>query len=416
MQDLLTDAAVDHSEAHILELLTTALEKLKPDNAQDRAAIDIFTDYLGFIVGQHLRVDQRQIEEGSWDPDATLAANLALEHLPVTYVRWLFSEEDPQKIFAGSHISRRLSVIGTVDVTVLKDARPIERIDKNGKKTNLLEEDSAESLRDPGVFMMRNEKITVISLPNNAEYSVRIDSDDRRTVTFYDLIISPERLAAEAGKINLAMMTEGSYEFPVVPGKEIPPEPDELSGQYTLLNSSDYEYSPIAVMNDELEATKHYFMSMKRVYQLVFNVVVGMILFLLGCLILHLIHRHQVKKGHPPFSKWYVIMPHLTVITGMLVLTSMLTYHLFVIDMPRIVCASFTVLSIFLLSLRGTLRYPRKSSILLTTFLFFFFAITFLFFNRTGKITFSWLKMTAFALATGLYSAAAVLTFREPSK
>ena len=70
-----------------------------------------------------------------------------------------------------------------------------------------------------------------------------------------------------------------------------------------------FEDSPTAVMNDELEATRHYFMSLSRVNRLVINVAAGLILFLLACLILHLVHRHQVKKGHPPFSKWYVIMP-----------------------------------------------------------------------------------------------------------
>ena len=414
LQGLLVDAVVKKSDAHVLELLTTAFQDLKPDNSQDRSKIDIFTDYIGYIVGQHLRVDQRQIEDGSWDPDASLAANLALEHLPVTYVRWLFAEEDPQKLFAGSHISRRVSVIGAVSITVLKDGQAITYIDKKGNISYFPEEDSAEDTCDPRVFMMRNEKITVISLPNNAEYTVRIDTDNRCTVTFYDLIISPEKLATKAGKINLAMMSAGSYEFLVTPGKGIPRSPDELSGNYTLLGSSDYDYSPTAVMNDELEATRHYFMSLRRVYQLVFNVVVGLVLFLLACLIMHLVHRRQVKKGHPPFSKWYVIVPHLIVITGLTVLTAMLTYHLFTIDMVRIISASFTVLSIFLLSLRGTLRYPRKSSILLTAFLFFFFAITFLFFHRTEKITFSWVKMTAFAIAIGIYSAAAVRTFREP--
>ena len=83
--------------------------------------------------------------------------------------------------------------------------------------------------------------------------------------------------------------------------------------------------------------------------------------------------------------------------------------------MVRIICASFTVLTVFLLSLRGTLKYRRKSSILLTSFLFFCFAITFLFFNRNEKLPFSWVSVTLFALVTALYTAAAVRTFREPS-
>ena len=413
MQGLLMDAVVDHNEAHILELLTTAFKNLKPDNSQDKAQIEIFIDYIGYIVGQHLRVDQRQVADGSWDPDASLAANLALEHLPATYVRWLFAEEDPQKLFAGSHISRRLSVLGAVDITVLKDGQAVTYIDKHGNISYPLEEASAEDIRDPGVFMMRNENITAVSLPNDAEYVVRIDTDSRRTITFYDLIITPEKLATKAGKINLAMVSAGSYEFTVTPDKEILLSPEELSGNYTLLGSSDYEYSPTAVMNDELVATRHYFMSLRRVHRLVRNVVIGLVLFLLGCLIMYLVHRFQVKKGHPPFSKWYVITPHLIIISGLTVLTVMLSYHLFAVDMARIISASFTVLSIFLLSLRGTLRYPRKSSILLTTFLFILFAITFLFFNRTEKLPFSWVKVTVFALATGLFSAAAVHTFRE---
>ncbi len=385
MQGLLAKAVVNHSDAHVFELLTEAFEGLKPEAAQDRAIIDTFVDYLGYIVGQHLRADQRQIEDGSWNPDETLAANIALEHLPVTYMRWLFAEQEPQKIFASSHLSRRISVIGTADITVLKDGRAVTRIDKSGQMFYPLEEGSDGISRDPGVFMMRNEKVTVVSLPNDAEYILKVDTDRRRTLTFYDLIISPEKLVTEAGKINLAVMSAGSYEFSIMPGRELPSSPDRAAGSYTLLGSSDYEYSPTAVMSDELEATRHYFMSMRRIFRLVFNVVAGLVLYLLACLITHLVHQHKMRKGHPPFSKWFVIMPYLTTIAGLTILTAMLTYHLFAIDMARIVCASFTVLTIFLLSLRGTLRYKRKSSILLTCFLFVLFAITFLFFDRTEK-------------------------------
>ena len=415
LQDLLSDAFLRLGDADPVELLTTAFKKIKPDNAQDQAKLDILIDYLGYIVGQHLRADQRQIEDGSWDPNETLAANIVLEHYPATYVRWLFSEEDPQKIFSGSAVSRRISVIGKADVTVLKDDREITRIDKNGKISYPLIEASGGAVNDPGVFMMRNENITVISLPNDAEYYVKIDADKRRMVSYYDLFISPDKLASEAGTINLGTMSAGSYGFRVVPDTKIPSSLDELTGNYTFLGSSEYNYSPTAVMSDELEATKYYFMSMKRLYGLAMNVLLGLVLFLLAWLTMSLVHRHKVKKGHPPYSKWYVITPYLIVTANMTLLTALLTYHLFAIDAVRIVCASVAVLSNALLALRGTLRYPRKSSIALTVFLFFCFAITFLFFNRTEKMPFSWVSVTLFALVTALYTAAAVRTFREPS-
>ncbi len=414
MQGLLAEAIVNHSEANILDLLTEAFSGLNPEKTQDRAKIDTFMDYVGYIVGQHLRADQIQVENGSWDPNMSLAANLALEHLPVTYIRWLFAEEKPQNILTGPNVSKRISLIGPVEITVEKDGRAIKHIDKLGKISYLQKEDHSGTRRDPGVFLMRNENITVVSFPNDAEYTMIVDTDWRCTVTFYDLLVSPEKLAPEAGRINLAEMTAGRYAFLVSNGIEDPSSPEEIEGNYILLGSSDYSYSPTTVMNDELEATRHFFMSLRRVYHLILSVVLGMVVFLLLCLALHLVHRHKVKKGHPPFSKWYVIAPHLITIGGLASLTALLTYHLFMIDKVRIVCGSFTMLTIFLLSLRGTLRYKRKSSILLTTFLFINFAVTFLFFDRTEKLSFSWVLVACFVLVVGLLSAAAVWTFREP--
>ena len=52
----------------------------------------------------------------------------------------------------------------------------------------------------------------------------------------------------------------------------------------------------------------------------------------------------------------------------------------------------------------------------LTAFLFINFAVTFLFFNRTEKLPFSWVTVTIFALVVGLLTAAAVWTFREPEE
>ena len=414
MQGLLANAIVDHSGDHVLELLVEAFAGLEPEKTQDRAKIDTFMDYVGYVLGQHLRAEQRQVEDGSWDPDESLVANLALEHMPVTYIRWLFSEEEPQKIVASCNVSRRISVIGPVEITVLKDGRAISHIDQNGRVSYPLEEGRDVTDRDPGVFLMRNENVSVVSLPNDAEYTLRVETSRLCTVSFYDLLISPEKLATEAGRMNLAEMLAGSYEFRVTPGEEMPSSPEEIEGDYILLGSSDYEYSPTAVMNDELEATRHYFLSLRRVYRLALDLVIGLALNLLACLILYLVHRHKNKKGHPPFSKWYVIVPHLIIIAGMFVLTAMLTYHLFVIDKARIISGSLTVFVIFLLSLRGTLRHKRISSIVLTVFLFFCFAMTFLFLDRTEMQAFSWRGIALFAIAIAIWTAAAVHTFREP--
>ena len=414
LQDTLEDVIIHHDGDHLLDILPGVLTKLKPENAQDKAKIDTLVDYIGYIAGRHLRADQSQIEENGWDPGSTAVENSALEHMPSTYIRWLFAESRPQDTFTTCIASRRLFIIGKAGVTVQKDGEEIARIDKNGR-VHYPENDSPGSkTRIPEVFLTRNENETVVSLPCDEEYYVTLETDKDCTVSQYDLTVSPAKLVSESDKINLYRMAAGSYGFRIIPGEPISAAPEVIKGDYRILGSSDYEYSAASVMNDELEATSHSFLSLKNAYRLARNVVVGLILFLLACLISNLYHRYKVKKGHPPYSKWYVITPYLVSAFGFAVLAVLLSYHLFAIDKARIISASFSVLALFLLSLRGTIRYRRPGSVLLTTILFAMFAVTFLFFDRVQPAKFSWFYALMFLLAEGVFAAAAVMTFRNP--
>jgi len=77
-----------------------------------------------------------------------------------------------------------------------------------------------------------------------------------------------------------------------------------------------YNYSPTAVMGDELAATSDSHLSLSTA------------LLLVICLIIYGVHRHKVKKGHAPYSDWYVIAPHLIVITVSAVMTQFATFSI----------------------------------------------------------------------------------------
>ena len=402
LQDTLEDVMINHDSEHLLDILPGVLAKLEPENAQDKAKIDTLVDYIGYIAGRHLRAEQGQVEENGWDPTATTVGNSALEHLPITYMKWLFSGSEPQELFSSCIVTRRLTFIGKVDVAVLKDGEEIGRIDKNGKGVH------------PEVFMTRSENETVVSLPGDEEYYVTLGTDKKCTVSMYDLVVSPANPVSESDKINLYRLAPGRYGFRVTPGEPISAAPEVIKGDYSILGTSDYEYSAASVMNDELKATSHSYLSLKNAYRLVRNVVVGLIVFLLACLISNLYHRYKVRRGHPPYSKWFVITPYLVSAFGFAVLAVLLSYHLFAIDKTRIISASLSVLALFLLSLRGTIRYKRPGSVLLTTILFVMFAVTFLFFDRVQPVQFSWFYAFLFLLVEGILAAAAVMTFRNP--
>ena len=139
-------------------------------------------------------------------------------------------------------------------MTVQKDGEEIARIDKNGR-LHYPEKDRPDSqTRIPEVFMMRNENETVVSLPCDKEYYVTLETDKDCTISQYDLTVSPVKLVSEADKINLYRMAAGSYGFHIIPGQPIDVAPEVIKGKYTILGTSDYEYSAASVMNDELKA------------------------------------------------------------------------------------------------------------------------------------------------------------------
>ena len=118
-----------------------------------------------------------------------------------------------------------------------------------------------------------------------------------------------------------------------------------------------YNYSPTAVMGDELAATADSHLSLSTA------------LLLVICLIIYGVHRHKVKKGHAPYSDWYVIAPHLIVITVSAVMTQFATFFLYPVGRARAVCAAITMFYIFLLALRGTIRSRNPKQLLIPGFI-----------------------------------------------
>ena len=412
LQDIMQDVIIHHESDHLLEVLPEVLDRLKSENAQDKVRIDTLMDYIVYVIGRHMRADQSQIIEGGWDEDAAMVENVALEHLPPIYIRWLFADFPPEEIFTTGIVSRRITIIGNVNVTVEKDGKEIGRINRSGQVNYPERTDSESQPWVPKVIMTRNANETIITLPGNEEYYVKLDTDQDSTVSMYGLLISPKSPTPETDKINMYRMSEGIYGFLVTPGKGIDPNLDEIKGNCMIFTSSNFDYSSVTVMSDELEATRFSFLSLQNAYYLVRNIIVGHLVFLILCLIVNLYHRHKIKQGHPPYSIWYDIAPYLFTINGLNMLTLIVTYNLFAIDIIRIVCASLTMLTIACMSLHGTLRYKRRGSILLTAVLFGLVSVTFLFFNRAST-NFSWFKAGIYLLAIFGLCTLAVRTFRN---
>jgi hypothetical protein len=125
-------------------------------------------------------------------------------------------------------------------------------------------------------------------------------------------------------------------------------------------------------------------------------------------------HRWKVtKKGHGPYSDWYVIVPHLICILIFMLLTQYLTYFMFTIGQARAICAAVTISFIFMLSLRGLIRRKNKRGIITALVTLALVPLSYLYYNKLSIDSFSYVSMAFYFAVILLLTVAAVRTFSD---
>ena len=414
LQPLILEGMQNNSSEEWFKIFQTAIGNVAAKDSSERFRLEEFADYISYIAGQHLRADQRQIKDGSWNPDEPLEANLVIEHRPVTYIKWLFSQDDPARLFACGTESRRITFTGDVSIEVYRDGNGISGINNKG---DVYVPDGGEDRSGTGArgtFLMRNGSQTVLSLPADAEYDVLIVAPNGGAVTMFDLLVSAEKLKAEPGRMYVGAVRQGVYGFKVRAG-ESPDMPDE-SGYDTgqaYFRETKFSYSPDMVMSSELNATKGIYLSISGALELLVMILFGMTAFILICIAISIIHRYNMRNGHPPYSDWYVIVPYLVCIAGMAVLTQYAAFYLNSISSLRAMCAADTVLFIALLALRGAIRSRMPQRLLIGGFLIILAGLTGTYYNKLPIDSFSIFHTVVFFVIIVLLSALAVRMFRR---
>lgn len=412
LQPLIIDAMHKHSENELFGIIRTAVGNVVPKDRKERQKLEEYVDYLSYIAGQHMRASQRQIQAGSWNPDEALEANLVIEHRPSTYIKWLFSQDDPARLFSCGTESRRVTFIGDVGVEVYRDGKGISAISKKGYV--YVPGGSGEQPESNSIFLMRNGSQTTVSLPANAEYDMVITAQENGPLLVYDLLISAGKLRPEPGMMYTGRVTQGKYGMKIKAGE--PPEPPvelDEDNEQALFKETAFKYSPAYVMSNEIEATKGSYLSISGAYDILRKSLWGIAAFILACIVIHIIHRYKMKRGHPPYSDWYMIAPHLICIAAMAALTQYAAFYMFVIGSVRAQCAAGTVAFISLLALRGAIRSRQPFRLLIAGGLMILAHLTGLYYNKLPIDSFSVLNMIVFFAAVALLSMLAIRMFKR---
>lgn len=413
-QPIIIDAMRAQNNDDWFGIVQSAIENVVPKNPDEKAKLAEYADYMSFMVGQHLRADQRQIEDGSWNPDEPLEANLVIEHRPSTYIKWMFSQTNPARLFQSGAESRRITVTGDVSAEVYRDGNGVSGIDESG---NVYVPGGGEDVPGTGargVFLMRNGHETVISLPADTDYDVILKADDDASVYIFDILVSPRQLESQTGKMYMGRIHSGQYEFRVRAGEspDMPAETGAGEG-HAHFTETGFTYSPAVVMSNELDATKDSYMSLSEAYNAMTRALAALAALAAVCVVTDIARRRRRRRGHPAFSDWFIIAPHLILITASALVTQSMAYYMFNIVTVRAQLAALTVFFVSLLALRGAIRSREPLHFLISAGILVLSNLTALYYKELASDSYSTLNMLAFFLAVALLSTLAVYMFKR---
>ena len=60
---------------------------------------------------EKFKENPRQVEYGFWNPDQGVSENVIREHMPYTYLEWIFADSDSDQLFNGPEWTRRLMIL-----------------------------------------------------------------------------------------------------------------------------------------------------------------------------------------------------------------------------------------------------------------------------------------------------------------
>ncbi len=413
-QGILVKTWSDKSVDNLLETLLSALNQLEKLDSRQAYSSRILKEYLSYVIAQHIGEQQSQVEQGRWDPDLSVGENILREHMPYTYISWLFADADPNELLNGHAYTRRVVITADADVEVLQDGEVIGGADRQGKIINLQgcgtgrEDGAADSLENMrSICAIRNGKKTVLNLPMNGSYTVRIRTYSPANIAYYDVICSPFTTFGDCRQMHMLRAGAGVYTLEADHAEELSDIRAE-SGRPLNVQHMNVRYSAALMMADEADSADT--VTLTELLQTIFYAVLFTLGLVIVCLVIGLLHRRGRKWGRE-YSELYIIIPHLVLILLFGLLTFFFTANMFAIGTVRSAFAFLTVFVMFLLALRGLLRKRCAYNWAVTAFLFAASIVNAFIYQRSRLVSASGRHFTLYSAVMIVLTVLAVKTF-----
>ena len=161
-------------------------ELINDDNRADA------NDLMDFIMGMGADYILQSGGFRSLEDEPPAILNLIREHHPEIYIAWIYSTDDPEKIFSTKTAYTRLTMHGDISLNLYDG--------ENGALLQTLHNDGSQEYYDDNLFIFAKKFSgqTVIILPRDRAYRLEVVSEKDQEVSLLEISFKTEELKANA--------------------------------------------------------------------------------------------------------------------------------------------------------------------------------------------------------------------------
>ena len=217
----------DHMQQHMInmwsdrrisnvmnELMEVAgnTEIINDDNQKEANSLLTYLAYSAYNYAT-----QSSLETKYTNQESTMTGNLAHEHTPEVYLAWLFSQDDPDKLYSNNIDYLRLVVTGNVTVGVINTEvdQLVKAVYYNGDFSQSFdygEHSYSMETFDFAFFADRVGENTILLIPKDSNYKIVIVSEEDQEISVHGLKLTVGKTNGSFSKLYKLQMKKGDYQ------------------------------------------------------------------------------------------------------------------------------------------------------------------------------------------------------------
>ena len=178
-----------------------------------------FLDFFAYVATNSML---NRSAFAAWNGNSNRTANIAHEHTNEVYLAWLFSTDDPTRLYTDAREYQRVVIEGDCAVSVT-----CPELFGQGSKT--IDERGGVSVTDagggaPDPYMERDDHQTILVLPADADYQLVLSSSSDQQVQVYRTLMECGRSTAVGSaeqQLTLVAGQDQTYRFTALDGVDL---------------------------------------------------------------------------------------------------------------------------------------------------------------------------------------------------